>query len=398
MPVKKHIDVPGGVPVDIWTDDVDEKSIVQLTNIAKLPFTFDHVAAMPDVHVGIGATVGSVIATVGAVIPAAVGVDIGCGMLAVKTNIDMPEDDPERLKALMASILRRVPVGLKQRNDKNIRRDLVERFTPGLETILADDPTALSGMRYLNWQNEIGTLGGGNHFIEFSRDETGAMWVMLHTGSRGPGNVLANYFIKMAKTSATQAGLDLPDDNLAFFEEGTPVFNRYMRAVSWAQDYALENRRAIAEDVLRTLQDFWPDAIYVGEVINCHHNYVTLESHFGQEVWVTRKGAISAKAGEAGIIPGSMGSESFLVEGLGNPAAFMSSSHGAGRKLSRTAAREAFNIEDLERQTQGVVCRKDQGVIDEIPSAYKDIHDVIDAQSDLTQIKHTLKQCLCVKG
>lgn len=398
MTVKQEILVEGGVPVKIWTDDVDASSIRQLTNVAKLPFVFHHVAAMPDVHVGMGATIGSVIATKGAIIPAAVGVDIGCGMLAVRTNLKKADTDEATLREAFRSILRRTPVGFQQHKDKNVHLEACCKLQPALDEILQREPTILDEMQRRHWTNELGTLGGGNHFIELSVDESDNLWIMLHTGSRGPGNVMASYFINKAKAQSAAKGEELVDSNLASFEEGSELFDSYMLATAWAQRYAMVNREEILADVLKSLTDVWPGIALEGEVINCHHNYVERETHFGESVWVTRKGAIRAQKDEMGIIPGSMGTASFLVRGLGNPESFMSSSHGAGRKLSRTQARKAFSVEDLINQTTGVICRQDKGVLDEIPGAYKPIENVIENQKDLTEIQHTLKQVLCIKG
>ncbi|MBO7174108.1 MAG: RtcB family protein [Burkholderiaceae bacterium] len=398
MTICKVISDTGAVPVKIWTDDVDVGSIEQLKNVARLPFVFHHVAAMPDVHVGMGATIGSVIATREAVIPAAVGVDIGCGMLAAKTNLRRGDTDTKSLGEAMKSILRRTPVGFQQHKDKNIHWDACRLFEDDLNELLSREPKVLSDMKSRHWTNEMGSLGGGNHFIELSADENDDLWVMLHTGSRGPGNVMASFFIRKAKALAQAAGVELPDWNLASFREGTRDFENYMLATAWAQRYAFVNRQEILADVMKSLADIWPGIQLDGEVINCHHNYVEKEEHFGEKVWVTRKGAIRAQAGEMGIIPGSMGTRSYLVRGLGNAESFNSSSHGAGRKMSRTQAQKAFSVEDLRRQTEGVVCRQDKGVIDEIPGAYKRIEDVMANQTDLTETVHTLKQVLCVKG
>ena len=386
------------VPIKIWTNAIDEASIRQLENVAKLPFVFHHIAAMPDVHVGMGATIGSVIATQGAVIPAAVGVDIGCGMLAVKTNLKKADTNESKLKLALSSILRRTPVGFQQHKDKNIHWEACKELEESLSEILKREPSILDKMKSRHWSNEMATLGGGNHFIELSADEHDDLWIMLHTGSRGPGNVMASYFIQKAKEQSIANHEDLVDLNLASFSEGTELFNNYMLATMWAQRYAQLNRSEILKDVLLSLKDIWPEVTTVGEVINCHHNYVAKEDHFGESVWVTRKGAIRAGAGEMGIIPGSMGTQSFLVRGLGNPESFMSSSHGAGRQMSRSKAKQFFSMQDLKNQTKGVVCRYDVHVIDEIPGAYKNIHDVMANQEDLVEVVHTLKQILCVKG
>ena len=398
MTICKVIEETGAVPVKIWTDDVDIGSIEQLKNVARLPFVFHHVAAMPDVHVGMGATIGSVIATRGAVMPAAVGVDIGCGMLAAKTNLKRADMDTTRLSEALKAILRRTPVGFQQHKDKNIHWDACRLFEDELIELLRREPKVLDEMKSRHWTNEMGTLGGGNHFIELSADENEDMWIVLHTGSRGPGNVMASFFIRKAKALAQANQEALTDWNLAAFREGTIEFENYMLATSWAQRYAYVNRQEILSDVMKSLADVWPEIALDGEVINCHHNYVAKEEHFGEAVWVTRKGAIRAQAGEMGIIPGSMGTLSYLVRGLGHAESFNSSSHGAGRKMSRTQAQKAFTLEDLRVQTEGVVCRQDKGVIDEIPGAYKRIEDVMANQTDLTEIVHTLKQVLCVKG
>lgn len=398
MTVCKVIEESGAVPVKIWTEDVDVGSIDQLKNVAHLPFVFHHVAAMPDVHVGMGATIGSVIATQGAVMPAAVGVDIGCGMLAVKTNLHRHDIDQKSLNEALKAILRRTPVGFQQHKDKNIHWDACRLFEEDLGELVHREPTILDEMKSRHWTNEMGTLGGGNHFIELTADENDDLWVMLHTGSRGPGNVMASFFIRKAKIQAQATQEVLPDWNLASFKEGTFDFENYMLATAWAQRYAFVNRQEILSDVMKSLADVWPGIVLEGNVINCHHNYVAKEKHFGVDVWVTRKGAIRAQMGEMGIIPGSMGTRSYLVRGLGNPESFNSSSHGAGRKMSRTQAQKAFSLDDLREQTTGVVCRQDKGVIDEIPGAYKRIEDVMANQTDLTEVVHTLKQVLCVKG
>lgn len=386
------------VPVKVWTNDIDLISIEQLRNVASLPFVFRHVAAMPDVHAGMGATIGSVIATKGAVIPAAVGVDVGCGMLAAKTNLKKEMFDERDLGRLMTEILNRVPVGREQRKKDQIRTSACEPFEAPLAEILAKEPEMLKPMVRSDWRAQLGTLGSGNHFIELTADEDGCLWIMLHTGSRGVGNIMASFFISKAKELSKASGEVLPDINLASLKEGTEEFELYMKAVHWAQAYAMTNRQVILDDVLEAIRVLRPEVSLEGEIVNCHHNYVAQETHFGETVWVTRKGAIRAGLGEKGIIPGSMGARSYIVEGLGNPESFCSSSHGAGRKMSRTEAKKHFTVEDLEKQTQNVVCRKDVGVLDEIPGAYKSIEEVMLNQSDLTKTLHELRQVLCVKG
>lgn len=398
MPIAQTLTENSSVPVKIWTRDIDLKSIDQLKNVARLPFVFHHVAAMPDVHAGMGATIGSVIATKEAVIPAAVGVDIGCGMLAVRTNLTKHTFNERKLQRLMQEILFRVPVGFAQRSKENTRWKACVPFEEPLKEILAHEPTMLDPMVKSEWHAQLGTLGGGNHFIELTADEEERLWIMLHSGSRGIGNIMASFFIARAKTLAKENGEELPDIYLASLKEGTEDFDWYMKAAHWAQDYAMANRQIILEDVLEALRVLKPSTELEGEIVNCHHNYVAQEEHFGETIWVTRKGAIRAGLGEKGIIPGSMGARSYIVEGLGNEESFCSSSHGAGRKMSRTEAKKRFSVNDLKAQTKGVVCRKDAGVLDEIPKAYKSIDAVMANQSDLTKTLHELKQILCIKG
>lgn len=398
MPIAQTLTENSRVPVKIWTHDIDLKSIDQLKNVASLPFVFHHVAAMPDVHAGMGATIGSVIATKGAVIPAAVGVDIGCGMLAACTNLKKQMFNERKLQCLMQEILFRVPVGFAQRSKENIRWKACEPFEELLKEILAHEPTMLDAMIKSEWHAQLGTLGGGNHFIELTADEEDRLWIMLHSGSRGIGNIMASFFIARAKTLAKENGEQLPDIYLASLKEGTEDFDWYMKAAHWAQEYAMANRQVILEEVLEVLRVFKPSTKLEDEIVNCHHNYVARETHFGETIWVTRKGAIRAGLGEKGIIPGSMGAHSYIVEGLGNEESFCSSSHGAGRKMSRTEAKKRFSVNELKAQTKGVVCRKDAGVLDEIPKAYKSIDAVMAQQSDLTKTIHELKQILCIKG
>lgn len=398
MPIKKVIAVQR-VPVNIWTDDVDERSIEQLTNISSLPFIHHHVAAMPDVHLGIGATIGSVIATHKAIIPAAVGVDLGCGMVAARLSLTANEIDEKALQKVFDQISRDVPVGRAQHSDERVLVDAAKPFEPGLKSLTDRHPELLKAFgKFSKWTNQMGTLGGGNHFIEVCLDETNQVWVMLHSGSRGIGNAIASYFIALARKDMERWMIQLPDRDLAYFPEGSEHFADYVEAVHWAQDYAMQNRTSMLELVLAALQRHLPPFTVTTEAVNCHHNYVAQEHHYGENVWVTRKGAIRARAGDLGIVPGSMGARSFIVRGLGNPESFCSSAHGAGRKMSRTAAEKQFTVADMVAQTQGVICRKDKGVIDEIPGAYKDIDQVMANQADLTEILHTLKQVVCVKG
>ncbi len=387
------------VPVKIWTDDVDERSKQQLANIASLPFIHHHVAAMPDVHLGIGATIGSVIATHQAIIPAAVGVDIGCGMVAARLSITARDLDEKSLKKVFEQISRDVPVGPAQHADHRVLVDAARPFAPRLKALTERHPQLLKTFgKFSKWTNQMGTLGGGNHFIEVCLDEADQVWVMLHSGSRGIGNAMASYFIELARQDMERHMIQLPDRDLAYLQEGSKHFADYVEAVQWAQDYAMQNRQCMLDLVLAALARHLPRFEVTTEAVNCHHNYVAQEQHFGAQVWVTRKGAIRARAGDLGIIPGSMGSRSYIVRGLGNPESFDSSAHGAGRRMSRKAAEKHFTQADLAQQTAGVICRKDKGVIDEIPGAYKDIDQVMQNQNDLTEILHTLKQVVCVKG
>lgn len=398
MPVK-HVLENQRVPVKIWTDDVDERSLEQLSNIAAMPFVHHHVAAMPDVHLGIGATIGSVIATHKAIIPAAVGVDIGCGMVAARLSLTANDIDERSLRKVFDQISHDVPVGRAQHADEQVLADVVRPFEPGLMSLTERHPQLLKAFgKFSKWVNQMGTLGGGNHFIEICLDEADRVWVMLHSGSRGIGNAMADYFIHLARQDMERWMIHLPDRDLAYFPEGTEHFVDYVEAVHWAQEYAMANRQAMLDLVLAALARHLPPFTVAAEVVNCHHNYVAQEHHYGANVWVTRKGAIRAREGDIGIVPGSMGARSYIVRGKGNPESFCSSAHGAGRQMSRTAAQKAFTEADLEAQTQGVICRKDKGVLDEIPGAYKDIDVVMANQDDLTQILHTLKQVVCVKG
>ena len=392
----------------MWTQGVpvEEAAYQQIRNIASLPILGGHVAIMPDVHVGKGATVGAVIPTRGAIIPAAVGVDIGCGMVAVRTTLKA-SDLPDSLAAIRAQIERDVPVGFSAHRSPlrpqgpgaagdalQFRIDgLVERYQ-GLrimDRVGKYDPARV-------WR-QLGTLGGGNHFIEICLDENDAVWVMLHSGSRNVGNTIGEVAIATARRTAEREHRRLPDRDLAWLSEGTKEFDEYVEALSWAQDYAALNRDLMVDLIVRALQRFFPGEVVVREsAVNCHHNYASLEEHFGATLWVTRKGAVSARAGQLGIIPGSMGTKSFIVRGKGNPAAYDSCSHGAGRRMSRSEAKRRFTRADLAEQTAGVECRKDAGVIDELPAAYKDVDTVLSAQRDLVDVVHTLKQVLCVKG
>jgi len=398
MPVRQVIE-QGRVPVKIYTDEVEAGARQQLVNLSQLPIIHHHVAAMPDVHAGIGATVGSVIATHRAIIPAAVGVDIGCGMIAARTTLAANDLDEVRLKRVFDQISRDVPVGRDQHPEARALTDAAKPFGRGLKNILGKHPQLEKRFpRAQNWVYQMGTLGGGNHFIEVCLDESGGVWVMLHSGSRGIGNAIGTYFIELARRDAERRELRLPDRDLAYFEEGAEHFDDYVEAVGWAQGYAAANRHAMLDLALDALRRHLPAFKVTGEVVNCHHNYVERERHYGADVWVTRKGAIRARTGDLGIIPGSMGARSFIVRGLGAEDSFQSCAHGAGRRMSRTQAQKLFTPRDLAEQTQGVLCRKDRGVVDEIPGAYKDIDAVMANQQDLVETVHTLKQVLCVKG
>ena len=396
----------GGVPIKMWTRGVpvEDEAKKQLANTARLPIVFKHIAAMPDVHLGIGATVGSVVSTFKAIIPAAVGVDIGCGMMACKTTL-RAEDLPDNLGPLRAAIEKAVPHG---RSPKGWTRDegawgnppsLVDQAWATLKDEFDAICEKYPRLKNTNNHKHLGTLGTGNHFIEVCLDEAGAVWFMLHSGSRGVGNAIGTTFIELAKKDAERNNVHLPDQDLAYFEEGSQYFGDYVRGVGWAQKFARLNREVMMKNLVATVRQVItkPFETHV-EAVNCHHNYVQKETHFGEEVFVTRKGAVSAKKGELGIIPGSMGARSYIVRGLGNPESFESCSHGAGRVMSRTKAKKMFTVEDQIKATEGVECRKDEAVIDEIPMAYKDIDAVMEAQKDLVEVVYTLKQVLCVKG
>ena len=398
MPIKQVI-LEGERPVKVWTDELDAGARAQLVNLSKLPFIHHHVAAMPDVHGGIGATIGSVIATHKAIIPAAVGVDIGCGMAAVRTSLTAREIDEVSLKKVFDQISRDVPAGRNQHRDERALTDAARPFEARLTAMTERHPQLLKAFgRFSNWVNQMGTLGGGNHFIEVCLDETDQVWVMLHSGSRGIGNAMGTYFIELARRDMERWFIHLPDRDLAYFPEGSEHFDDYVAAVSWAQAYARENRDQMMALIVAALARHLPAFQATQAVINCHHNYVEREHHYGENVWLTRKGAIRAREGDLGIIPGSMGAKSYIVRGLGNPESFHSCAHGAGRRMSRTAAEHHFTTADLAAQTQGVICRKDKGVLDEIPGAYKDIDQVMANQADLVEVVHTLKQVVCVKG
>lgn len=396
-----------GVPIKAWTVGVpfEAEAERQLRNVASLPFVHKWVAVMPDAHAGIGATVGSVIATDGAVIPAAVGVDIGCGMMAARTSLSA-KDLPDNLRAIRSSIEAAVPHGRTDNGGKNDRgawHDLPGPVTaawsellPRWQVIADKHPRVDRGAT----AQHLGTLGTGNHFIELCLDGEDRVWIMLHSGSRGLGNRIGSYFIELAKQEMRRFFIQLPDMDLAYLPEGTEHFSAYMEAVGFAQDYAMKNRELMMDAVIRALSSSGEVPAFEArvEAVNCHHNYVAREHHYGKNVLVTRKGAVRARAGDMGIIPGSMGARSYIVRGLGHPESFCSSSHGAGRAMSRTQAKRVFSLEDHAKATAGVECRKDADVIDETPGAYKPIEDVMKAQAELVEIVHTLRQVVCVKG
>lgn len=402
MPVQMTLN-KGTVPVRIWTDDIAHDALQQLQNLSRLPIIHHHVAAMPDVHYGTGATVGAVIPTRSAIIPAAVGVDIGCGMNAVRLSLKAHEL-PDTLARVRSAIEKAVPVGFEQHARTKVKGSAharrARKMNDRLDAIVTRHPGIMKMQRRFNdtWMCQLGTLGGGNHFIELCIDESDGVWIMLHSGSRGIGNVIGRYFIAAAQKDMRRHQVHLPDRDLAYFSEGSELFDDYVDAVDWAQDYAMDNRRMLLELVVEAIRPFLPRFSLEAEAINCHHNYVAREHHFGADVYVTRKGAIRAGLGEMGIIPGSMGTRSYIVRGLGNAESLCSCSHGAGRRMSRGHAKRHFSARDIEAQTAGVECRKDRGIIDEIPGAYKDIDQVMAHQTDLVEVVHTLKQVLCVKG
>jgi tRNA-splicing ligase RtcB (3'-phosphate/5'-hydroxy nucleic acid ligase) len=396
-----------GVPIKAWVKGVslEEPARKQLLNAAQLPFIHKWIAAMPDVHYGIGATVGSVIPTKAAIIPAAVGVDIGCGMMAVETSLKA-SDLPDDLKKLRTAIEKAVPHGRTNQGksgDRGAWGRLPDRvgdvwldLQKGYERIKLKHPGASSS----NTVNHLGTLGTGNHFVEVCLDERDTVWFMLHSGSRGVGNRIGNYFIEMAREDMRRLQKNLPDIDLAYFPEGTKHFDDYVEAVGWAQEFARHNRQIMMENIVSAVRHSGETPPFTAhlQAINCHHNYVAKEHHYGEDVYVTRKGAVRAGRGEMGIIPGSMGARSYIVRGLGNPESFESCSHGAGRAMSRMEAKRRFTVEDHARMTAGIECRKDAGVIDETPAAYKPIDAVMAAQKDLVETVHELRQVVVVKG
>jgi len=394
-------------PIKTWTKGVlvEDHARDQLRNLANMPFIHKHVAAMPDVHWGRGATIGSVIATKGAIIPAAVGVDLGCGMMAIKTTLTA-NDLPDNLRALREGIEKAVPNGRTDNGGKNDIGAFAElppshlerwrRLEREYEEITAKHPKT----KGFNSWNHMGTLGTGNHFIEVCLDETDSVWVMLHSGSRGAGNKIGSYFIERAKLEMERWHINefLPDKDLSYLVENTELFDDYVEAVHWAQEFALENRKAMMQATLQVMHEQLGGFGITDLAVNCHHNYIDKENHFGANVWVTRKGAVRARTGDLGIIPGSMGTGSFIVRGKGNPDSFCSCSHGAGRAMSRGQAKRQISLEDHAKAMQGIEARLDAAILDESPAAYKDISAVMAAQSDLVEVVHRLRQIVNVKG
>jgi tRNA-splicing ligase RtcB len=398
-----------GRPVKMWTKGVPVEPAAkdQLAKLAQLPFIYHHIAVMPDVHLGKGSTIGSVIPTLGAVIPAAVGVDIGCGMMAAKTTLTA-SDLPDSLGKLRSAIEHAIPHGMSPKTRKAHGQDVGawNKPPPAVDAGWAQLKGEFDAicrkypkLKNTNHYKHLGTLGSGNHFVEVCLDEQGFVWLMLHSGSRGVGNAIGSHFIELARQDMRTHMVNLPDQDLAYLKEGTRHYDDYVEAVGWAQKFARINREVMMHNLIHAVRQVItkPFDTHV-EAVNCHHNYVQQERHFGRDVLITRKGAVSARAGELGIIPGSMGAKSFIVRGKGNPESFNSCSHGAGRVMSRTEAKRRFTAGDAAEATRGVECRKDEGVIDEIPMAYKDIDAVMQAQRELVEVVHTLKQVVCVKG
>lgn len=387
------------VPIKHWTKDVhfDENAKKQLINLSQLPFIHKHIAVMPDVHLGKGCTIGTVLPTINAIIPASVGVDIGCGMQAVRTNL-MAKDLPDSLETMRLSIEIAIPHGKGKWEFDKIPHNTANtwiKLQSGFDIICEKFPI----LRKTNNINHLGTLGGGNHFVEVCIDENQQVWFMLHSGSRGVGNAIGNLFIELAKKDMRRYFINLPDEDLAYIPKDSPYFKDYIHAVTWAQNFAHYNRNIMMENLIREMSIYLDKSILLDmEVIECHHNYISTEHHFGKNVYITRKGAVSAKKGELGIIPGSMGAKSYIVRGLGNEQSFHSCSHGAGRMMSRTQAKNEVSALNHAQSLENVECRKDESTLDETPSAYKNIDDVMSSQQDLVEIVHTLKQILCVKG
>ena len=396
----------GSAPIKMWTKGVpvDDGAKEQLRQTAKMPFVHKWLSVMPDVHKGKGSTIGSVIPTKGAIIPAAVGVDIGCGMMAARTTLTA-SDLPDSLRELRVAIEAAVPHGRtsgRGKGDKGAWADPPASTTDAwmaLKTAFAAIVQKYPKLEKANHVVHLGTLGTGNHFVEVCLDQDERVWFMLHSGSRGIGNAIGRTFIELAKEDMRRWFINLPDQDLAYFPEGTEHFDDYVHAVEWAQNFAMANRQIMMTNVIAAARTAIAKAFDAGvQAVNCHHNYVTRENHFGENVFVTRKGAVRAREGDLGIIPGSMGARSYIVRGLGNADSFHSCSHGAGRVMSRTEAKRRVSLEEHIAATEGVECRKDEGVIDETPAAYKSIDAVMEAQKDLVEVVHTLRQVVCVKG
>ncbi len=394
-----------GKPIKHWTDGVlfEDEARSQLEKLASLPFIYKHIAVMPDVHAGKGSTIGTILATQGAIIPAAVGVDLGCGMMACKTTLNASRL-PDNLYELRCNIEAAIPHGSNPKNPRigswsethfTIAHIWENNLSKDFDEICSKHPR----IKNSNNIKHLGTLGGGNHFVEICIDENQEVWFMLHSGSRGVGNLIGRHFIELAQKDMKKYFINLPDHDMAYLPEGSEYFQDYMQAVHWAQSFASLNREVMMQNLITAVQKTLGLVFSISEVsVNCHHNYVQKENHFDKNVWITRKGAVSARKGQLGIIPGSMGAKSFIVRGLGNAESFTSCSHGAGRVMSRTKAKQLVNVSDHESSLKNVECNKSESTLDETPSAYKDIDAVMNAQSDLVKIVHTLKQVLCVKG
>lgn len=377
-----------------WASILEDNTRAQAETTATMPFIFPHVALLPDAHLGKGATVGSVIPTIGAIMPAAVGVDIGCGMMAIKTQYRIDDLNTTRLTELRESIEAAIPLSAGKYNQTLTDTALARVSELALKAANAKfDPATYAG----NWPMQLGSLGSGNHFIEVTADETGAVWLFLHSGSRGVGNKIAQHHIKVAQEAMKKWWIDLPDPDLAYLVEGTDEFWRYVRELGWAQEFARLNREEMMDRVVACFEA-WHGPVEKLETIQCHHNYTVRERHFGKEVWLSRKGAINASEGAPGLIPGSMGTASYVVVGKGNRLALNSSPHGAGRNYSRSAARRQFTIDDLRKSMTGIEWRDSSEFIDEIPAAYKDIDVVMADAADLVEVRHTLHQLVNVKG
>lgn len=393
------------VPIKAWVDGVsfEEEAQNQLVNVSGLPFIHKHIAVMPDVHAGKGSTIGSVIATKKAIVPACVGVDLGCGLYAQQTTL-FAKDLPDDLKQIRDDFERAIPHGFVTIPGRSIKGgwEYMPNSVASQWNMIKDKYDYIvqknPQIEHKKPHEQLGSLGSGNHFLELCLDENDQVWIMVHSGSRGVGNKIGTYFIEQAKKEMERMYISLPDKDLAYLCEGSTLFDDYVEAVHWAQDYALINRQLMINFALGVMRKHLPPFQLGKHAVNCHHNYVEKEHHYGQNVWVTRKGAVRAREDDLGVIPGSMGAKSFVVRGKGNKESFCSCSHGAGRLMSRTKARELFTVDDHIQATKGIECRKDVDVIDETPKAYKNIDDVMAAQSDLIEVVHTLKQVVCVKG